>query len=143
MRVEQDKEITMPGKKGLTAKQEAFVLEFMETGNQSEAYRRAYDVGENTKPSTIWVKACELMANGNVAERVYELQQAAQERTLVTVQSITQELDEARDMARKQENPTAMTTSIMGKAKVNGLLIDRVDQKQSVRVVIDREDADL
>ena len=35
----------------LTPKQEAFCLAYMETGNASEAYRRAYDA-DNMKPAT-------------------------------------------------------------------------------------------
>ena len=111
----------------LTPKKEAFACKNEETRNASEAYRQSYDVGENTKPETIWVKASELMANGKVAARVFQLQEAARERTLVTVESLTKELEEARAMADGLKNPAAMTGAIMGKAKLNGLLIDKND----------------
>ena len=111
----------------LTPKQEAFCLKYVECSNQSEAYRHAYDVGKTTKPETVWRKACEVMANGMVAARVFALQQMAQERTLVTIESITAELEEAREMGRKTEQSSAMTAASMGKAKVNGLLVDKVD----------------
>jgi hypothetical protein len=45
----------------LTVKQEHFARTFVETGNASEAYRRAYDVGEDTKPKTIWECASKLL----------------------------------------------------------------------------------
>ena len=115
----------MSGK--LTPKQEAFCLKYVECSNQSEAYRHAYDVGENTKPETVWVKACELMSGGKVSARVFALQQMAQERTLVTIESITIELEEARQMGLHTEQGSAMTAASMGKAKVNGLLVDKVD----------------
>lgn len=127
----------------LTPKQEAFARVYVETSNASEAYRQAYDVGENTKPESIWVKASEVLANGKVSVRVAELQMAAQERTLVTVQSITEELNEARNLAANLDNPAAMTTAIMGKAKINGLLVDKVDQKTSFSVTIQGDDADV
>ncbi len=111
----------------LTGKQEAFCLKYVECGNQSEAYRHAYDVGENTKPETVWRKAVEVMANGKVSARVFALQELAQERTLVTIESITIELEEARAMAVKTDQSSAMTAASMGKAKVNGLLVDKVD----------------
>ncbi|APY15824.1 hypothetical protein GJU94_13130 [Brucella sp. 10RB9214] len=51
----------------LTPKQEAFARAYVETGNASEAYRRAYNVGDKTKPESVWVKASELLANGKVS----------------------------------------------------------------------------
>lgn len=77
---------------GLTPKQEAFALAYVETSNASEAYRRAYDVGEKTQPKNIWVNACKTLSNAKVAQRVAELQAMAADRMLVTVESITREL---------------------------------------------------
>jgi hypothetical protein len=111
--------------KELTDKQEAACQAYIECGgNQSEAYRRAYNA-ENMKPETIWVKASELFANGNVAGRVLELQAIHAERHNVTVDSITKELDEAKDLAKECEQPAAMTGAIMGKAKIHGLVTDK------------------
>ena len=56
----------------LTIKQEAFARAYVETGNASEAYRRAYDAAR-MKPEVIAVKASELMANGKVAVSVQHL----------------------------------------------------------------------
>lgn len=116
----------------LTAKQEAFCLKFIECRNQSEAYRHAYDVGENTKPETVWVKASELMASGKVAARVVSLQQEASERTLVTVESLTKELVESRDIALSKEDVGEMTKATMAKAKLHGLDVHKVDAVVSV-----------
>ena len=126
----------------LTPKQEAFALSYVETGNASEAYRRSYDA-ENTKPEVVWVKASELLSHGKVSVRIAELQMAAQERTLVTVASITEELEAARKKADELDIPAAMTGAIMGKAKVNGLLIEKVDVKAAFNVTIAGDDADL
>jgi len=112
----------------LTAKQEAFCLAYIETGNQSEAYRRAYNA-ENMKPAVINVKASELMADGKVSVRVRELQAEAAERALVTVQSLTDELEEARSLAHSLGQPSAAVSASMGKAKLHGLLTDKVDAK--------------
>ena len=111
----------------LTAKQEKFAQEYIKTINQSEAYRRAYDVGKNTKPETVWVEACKLMANPNVAQRVYELQQEAKERTLVTVESLTEELNEAYKLAKQEKQPSAMTGAVSVKAKIHGLDVKKID----------------
>lgn len=129
--------------KKLTDKQEAFCLAYLECNNQSEAYRQAYDVGENTKAAGIHVDACKLMGSPNVALRVFELQQIAQERTLVTVESLTKELEEAREMAIKTNQPAAMTGASMGKAKLHGLDVQKIDLTGSMSVVIASSDEDL
>jgi phage terminase small subunit len=49
----------------LTQKQENFCLAYIECGNASEAYRRAYDA-ENMQPQTIHVKASELLSSGKI-----------------------------------------------------------------------------
>ena len=126
----------------LTEKQEMFCLAFVETGNASEAYRIAYDVGPNTKPETIWRRASELTTSGKVAARVAELKAAAAERLMVTVASLTAELDEARELAKKVENPAALTGAIMGKAKLHGLLVDK-QENRVFNVTLSGDDAEL
>jgi phage terminase small subunit len=58
----------------LTPKQEAFVNKYMECGNASEAYRFAYDVGEDTLSKTVNEAASHLLADNKVATRVSNLQ---------------------------------------------------------------------
>ena len=116
----------------LTQKQETFTLAYVETGNASEAYRRAYNVGENTKAETVWRKASELLSVGKVTARVSELQAEAAERTMVTVESLTVKLEEARLHALKDEKgASAAVSAIMGMAKLHGLLIDKQDHSSS------------
>jgi len=58
----------------LTDKQENFALEYtLNGGNASEAYRKCYDVGENTKETTIWRDAHKTLHKHNVAARIDEL----------------------------------------------------------------------
>lgn len=110
----------------LTPKQEAFARAYVETGNASEAYRSAYNVGKKTKTETVNKRASELLANGEVTGRVAALQSQAVERTLVTVESLTVKLEEARLHALKDEKgASAAVSAIMGMAKLHGLLIDR------------------
>ena len=117
----------------LTDKQEAACQAYIEcSGNQSEAYRRAYDC-TNSKPETVWVNSCKLFSGANVMQRVIELQEAHAERHNVTVDTITKELDEAKQLAKETEQPAAMTGAIMGKAKIHGLVTDKKD------VVVDAE----
>jgi len=108
----------------LTQKREAFCLAYIETGNQSEAYRAAFDA-ENMKAETVHKRASELMANGEVKGRIAELQAQAVERALVTVQSLTEELEEARALALREGQSSAAVSASMGKAKLHGLITDK------------------
>jgi phage terminase small subunit len=112
----------------LTVKQEAFCLAYIETGNASEAYRRAYSAGK-MKPESIRVNAGKLLVSTTVALRISELQAKAAERNAVTVDDLIAELEEARQSALGALIPqsSAAVASTMGKAKILGFLTDKVD----------------
>lgn len=107
----------------LTPKQEAFCLRYIETGNASEAYRCAYDAG-SMSAEAIRVEACRLLQNPNVSLMVAGLQEEHRERHKVTVGTLTAELEEARDLAKRTEQPAAMVSATLGKAKIHGLTAD-------------------
>lgn len=106
----------------LTPKQEAFCLAYLETGNASEAYRRAYNAS-NMKPETIKRKAAELMVNGNIAATIEAGREEARKRSQLTVDDLLRELEEARRAALSCETPqsSAAVSATMGKAKLLGL----------------------
>lgn len=78
-------------RKELTQKQERFALAYIETGNASEAYRKAYDASR-MKPETINKRASELLADGAVTGRVGELRQAAFDKAVVSEARVIEEL---------------------------------------------------
>ena len=106
----------------LTPKQENFCLAYLETGNASEAYRRAYDA-ENMTTDTISRKAKELLDNGKITARLSELREPVMKRHNVTVDSLIAELEEARQAALSAETvqSAAAVGATMGKAKLCGL----------------------
>lgn len=112
----------------LTPKQEAFALAYVETGNASEAYRRAYNA-VNMKPEVIANKASALLKRGEVRVRVEMAQAKAVERHETTVDDILRELEEARALAAGGEKPqpAAMVAASMGKAKLLGMLTDKTE----------------
>ncbi len=65
--------------KKLTPKQEKFALEYMDCGNASEAYRRAYDCRRMSQ-KTIGRKAQEVLSNGAITAYLAERQNAAAEK---------------------------------------------------------------
>jgi phage terminase small subunit len=75
----------------LTLKQEAFCNYYIETGNASEAYRRAYSC-ENMQGDTINRKAAELLQNGKITARVGELQDQLQRKSDITKEEALVEL---------------------------------------------------
>lgn len=76
---------------GLTAKQEAFCLAFLEENNAACAYRRAYDIGASTQPSTVWKNASELMANVLVIGRIRFLKEEAAKTTICVAADLLRE----------------------------------------------------
>ena len=78
--------------KKLTDKQEKFSQLVVKYGNQSKAYREAYDVKEDTKDSSITEHASRLMTDVNVASRVKELREAGKKRNKIDIDFITQGL---------------------------------------------------
>lgn len=70
--------------KKLTPKQRKFAEEYVNTGNGSEAYRRAYDVRPNTTVESIAVRANELLNNSNILVIIEELQKKQAEKFEIT-----------------------------------------------------------
>ncbi|MFK0687978.1 terminase small subunit [Mesorhizobium sp. IMUNJ 23033] len=112
----------------LTAKQEAFAVAYVETGNGSKAYRQSHDVGADTKPETVWSNASRLLADSKVSARVKELQAEARALLMVSVGTLTEELEEARLKAMADDKgASAAVSATMGKAKLHGLLVDKAE----------------
>lgn len=72
---------------GLSIKQENFCNYYIECGNASEAYRRAYSCS-NMKDESINVKAFELLNNGKITVRVKELQEELKKKSDITKEEV-------------------------------------------------------
>ncbi|ASM11846.1 terminase small subunit [Serratia marcescens] len=107
---------------GLTPKQEAFCQAYIETGNASEAYRKAY-AADRMKPESVNRKAKELLDNGKITARIAALQGEHRQRHNLTVDDLLIELEEARRAALDSETAQASAAvgATMGKAKLLGL----------------------
>ena len=75
----------------LTIKQENFCLAYIETGNASEAYRRAYNA-KKSKPETINRTAKELLDNPKIAARVTELKNRIAKKVEISQERVLEEL---------------------------------------------------
>ena len=112
-----------------------FAQHFVELGNAAAAYRKAYTVSPTTKPTSIWVNASKLLASTKVAQRVAELQAEHAKRHEVTVDSLTNELDEVLALAKENKQASAAVQAIMSKAKLHGLIVDKAEVKARNYVV--------
>jgi len=74
----------------LTPKQNKFAEEYVNTGNASEAYRRAYNVSETTSLDTIKVNSSKLLADTNIILTVKELQKQEAEAFQITRKEVAE-----------------------------------------------------
>lgn len=90
---------------GITPKQERFAVEYVATGNASEAYRRAYDAGDWT-PNAVGVEASRLLDNPKVILKVNE----EKERSLAPARaSIDWVISHAASIVEKTEESDPKT----------------------------------
>jgi len=110
----------------LTPKQAAFCRAYQQTGNASEAYRRAYDA-EKMKPGNIRRKAQEVLKHRSVAAELERLNQQTKREHGVTIESLLRELEEARQLALANGQASAAVTATMGKGKLAGVFSGKPD----------------
>ena len=105
----------------LTIKQEAFCQAYIETGNASEAYRRAYGA-KNQKPETVNPNAFNLTQSTKILARLAELKAEHAKRHNLTVDDLLIELEESRQIALKASTPqvSAAVAGAMGKVRLLG-----------------------
>ena len=105
----------------LTGQQEIFAREYVRCGIASTAYRRAYNVGDDTKPETVYPNASRLLANTKVSARIQALQAAEAE---VTVGELVNKLRISTDIAIEDRQPAAVTGAITALGKLKGYFKD-------------------
>ena len=109
----------------LTAKQERFVQEYFKTSNQRKSYQHAYDA-EGMSDNAVDREACLLLKNPKVAQRLAEMQERVDKKAEVTVETISDMLDQAfAKAAQDDKGSAAMVAAAMGKAKLHGLIVEK------------------
>jgi len=129
--------------KELTAKQEAFAQAIVfgvlvdETGkkkhlNASDCYRSVYNVGETTKPSSIWTEASKLLSSPKVSQRIDVLK--GQMETHALSSSLTERdriIERLWVMADNGQAEASQLRSLELLGKSIGLFSDRVEISES------------
>jgi len=103
----------------MTIKQELFAQAYIETGNASEAYKRAYNTQANA--NTVNRKASQLLKHPEVIKLLADLQAIHRQRHTITIDHILQELEQSRLLALENIQCSAAISATMGKAKLLGL----------------------
>lgn len=106
----------------LTPKQAAFCREYMVDCNGTQAAIRA-GYSEHTANE----QASQMLAKPHIENEVRRLQAEIAAASKVTVESLLIECEQARVLATLVKNPGAMVAAIQLKARLCGLLIDRVE----------------
>jgi phage terminase small subunit len=107
----------------MTPKQERFVQEYTLDSNATQAAIRA---GYSAK--TAMEQGYQLLQKPSVKAAIQDMQAEHRERTKVTVESLTEKLRAAYDVAQKNGQPASMVQAAMGLAKLHGYLVDKVEQ---------------
>jgi hypothetical protein len=120
----------------------------MMAGNASQAYELA---GYTANPGAKRASACRLLTNRNVKRRLDELRKAVGRKSEASAMSLALELDESRRLALELGQCAAAIAATMGKAKLLGLDVKRVeiggagafDRAEMLRLVAERHGADV
>lgn len=111
---------------GLTPKQEAFVLAYLETSNASEAYRRSYSAGKMTDKQ-VWEESSKLLKSPKVSQRVAELRAPAVQKAQLTLEKHLDDLVKLRNMAVKDNKWSAAIQAEIARGKAAGLYVERTE----------------
>ena len=123
----------------LTEKQENFALEYvLNGGNASEAYRKCYDVGEDTLETTVWNNAHKLLKDTKVSTRVDERREqkfsgkvmSIGERKVKLTEWINEGNSKALDMLNKMDGVYVEKQEITASHEVKRTIIVNPTKKQ-------------
>ncbi len=107
----------------MTPKQERFVQEYLVDQNATAAAKRA-----GYSERTAYSQGQRLLKNVEARQAIQAAQAEHRERTAVTVESITEKLRAAYDLAKTNGQSASMVQASMGIAKLHGYLVDKVEQ---------------
>ena len=118
----------------LTQKQENFCLAYIETGNASEAYRKAYNAAGSSEKS-VWELASKMLDNPKVISRLEALREQAARRALFTLERHLEELATLRDEARAEGRYSAAIAAEIARGKAAGLYVEQSRTEGEIRIV--------
>lgn len=116
--------------KRLNPRQEKFVREYVKTGNGTQAYAKA-GYSASTKPQKSGAggsatnAASRLLASDSVKDAIVAHRLRTMTRHDYTIDTILNELEDGRQLARATAQPSAAVSASIGKARLLGMIVDR------------------
>ncbi len=110
------------------ARHETFAQGLAKGMSVTDAYAAAGYRGDRKAASNLWT-------NVDIKERVTELQSKAVKKVEITVDSLAQELEEARAIALAEKQSSAAVSATMGKAKLFGLGVENRRMSGTIQIV--------
>jgi len=110
----------------LTFKQEAFVNALLETGNQYEAYGRAYTC-KNMSREAIDVEASKLVRHPKIALRLGQFRESTMAEAMLTLEEHMQELKALRDMAKSAGQLSAAISAEVKRGELRRFYVKQVE----------------
>jgi len=111
----------------LNLKQQKFVEEYCLDQNATQAAIRA---GYSAK--TAQVQGSRLLSNVMVLRSVKDRYQEHRNRSNVSIDMLTYQLEQMRLLALKTANPSAGVAAVMAIAKLHGFLITKIEQNVTI-----------
>lgn len=108
----------------LTPKQERFWVEYLATGNATEAYRRSYNTARMTD-RTIQKRAGEQLAHGAIAGRIAAARAKAEDQGVYTLEQHMNELKTLREMAKRNGQISAAVAAEVKRGELMGYYLQR------------------
>ena len=120
----------------LTPQQRELCFYYLESGNKTDAYRRAYNPDPEARHTAR--RANEVFKHPAVIAFLEEIYDRALARNDINIDVITANLIEDRKLAFTCEDPKAAVAADLGLAKLHGLLVDRkkIESTTSLEVLI-------
>ena len=119
----------------LTIKQERFAIAYVETGNASEAYRRAYDA-ENMGEHPLGVEASRLLAHPVVALKVAEIQAEYAADAKLTPAIVLKDIGRQMRQTERLDKPSAALKASELRGKAIGMFGDTLQVTGRIEHVV-------
>jgi phage terminase small subunit len=122
-----EKQITPPkSEPKLTLKQEAFVNVLFETGNQYEAYCRAYKC-EYMSREAIDVEASKFVRHPKIALRLGQFRESKTAEAMLTLEEHMEELKSLRDMAKSAGQLSAAISAEVKRGELRRFYVKQIE----------------
>lgn len=119
--------------KNLTAKEQAFVDEYIKLKNGYQAYCNA-GYSTNMPRGTIDIAVCNLKKKPKIKEALEKHEKSLQRKSQITVESLCEKLERVffEAMAEEKKQYAAAVQAVMGQAKLLGLIVDKAEVKATL-----------